>query len=224
MTDPLSKQLQKLIENLARTPAAKPKRISAAKRRERATTQPGYIFRIDLLRTKPPIWRRVAVPAATDLGQLHDITQIAMGWYDCHLHAFQDGPQRYEPPQPDDFGWPSFGPEPIDERKVLIDQIFTRPKKTLHYEYDFGDGWEHSIKFEKRADGPIPRPQLLKGKGACPPEDCGGIWGYYNLIEALADPKHPEHEDLKEWVGDTFDPDHFDIEDLDAALAQFAKR
>jgi len=205
-------------------PGYRPKRISTAKRRELAKTQPGYLFRVDLLSTKPPIWRRIAVPAGTDLGQLHEIIQIAMGWYDCHLHAFRDGQQSYEPPQPDEWGFPTFGPEPIDERRVLIDQIFTRPRKTLRYEYDFGDSWDHSIKFEKRAAGPIPRPQLLKGKRACPPEDCGGVWGYCNLIEALADPKHPEHEDLKEWYGGTLDPEHFDLEGRNAALALITKR
>jgi len=212
----MNKELQDFFKNFGRPPAAKPKRAPAAKRREMAKTQPGFQFRV--------IWRRIAVPAGADLGQLHDIIQIAMGWYDCHLHSFQDGAQVYEPPNPEDFGFPNFGPEPIDERHALIDQIFDRPNKTLHYEYDFGDGWEHSIKFEKRADTPLDRPRILKGRRACPPEDCGGIWGYYSLLEALADPNHPEHEELKEWAGDAFDPEHFDLDDHNAALAQITRR
>ncbi len=92
----------------------------------------------------------------------------------------------------------------------------------FRYNYDFGDYWEHQIVVEKLLprDPEIAYPTCIKGKGNCPPEDCGGIYGFYGLLEALADPKHPDHEDMREWVGEDYYPDHFDLAEINQRLAQ----
>jgi hypothetical protein len=100
-----------------------------------------------------------------------------------------------------------------DEKKVLLRQVLKKPKDRLIYEYDFGDSWEHSVVLEQvlahelRARYPV----ILAGKRACPPEDCGGVPGYYRLLEVLASPRHPEHRDMVEWIGGAFDREAFDV-------------
>lgn len=163
---------------------------------------------------KPPIWRMVQIPTNINFQQLHAIIQEAMGWMNAHLHQFHLG--RQTPffigiPDPyDDSG------ETKDGRKVKINEYLTKEKDQIYYEYDFGDGWAHSIQVQEvlEAKTGIVYPHLLKGKGACPPEDCGGIWGYNNLVEAINDPDHEEHEDLCEWMDtDYWDANEFDLED-----------
>ena len=70
-------------------------------------------------------------------------------------------------------------------------------------------------------DAPLPR--CIKGKGACPPEDIGGIFGYYNFIAALSDPTHPEHDDYKEWIDGDFDPQLFDLDEINALLFEYCR-
>ncbi len=167
-----------------------------------------YQIKVTLRGIKPPIWRRLLVPSAVTLGKLHAILQAAMGWQGGHLHQFVTGDDEY-------YGIrdPDFGLEDVrDESRVRLDRVLRAEKASIVYEYDFGDGWEHTIVLEKilpaSAAGPVPR--CVAGKRACPPEDCGGVPGYYRLLDAIADPKDPEHKALLEWVGGEFDPEHFD--------------
>lgn len=179
---------------------------------------PTQIFqlKITLVGSKPPIWRRVEVPASDTLAQLHTIIQTAMGWHNCHLHQFTMGGAHYGIPDPGDFV------EIHDERQVTLAQRFTAPKQKLTYEYDFGDGWEHALLVEKLlpADATVRYPRCTAGKRACPPEDCGGIWGYAALLEAIADPQHPEHDDKLAWVGGAFEAEQFDVAAVNAALQE----
>ena len=209
-----------------------------------------YQLRVTLKDTKPPIWRRLTVPADLPLGDLHKVIQIAMGWMDGHLHQFILPDKRPRPSleetekacangKPDeDFisrmrGGRYFGPttdplgEPIDmeyedEYTVRLFDVCPKVKSTLTYEYDFGDGWTHIIEvqkiFEAKTDSDCPK--CLAGKKNCPPEDSGGIWGYYNMLEILADPEHKEYEETLEWVGEEFDPDTLDLDEINAELAQ----
>lgn len=174
-----------------------------------------YQIKVTLKDSKPPIWRLLLVPASMTLAQLHGVLQEAMGWYNCHLHQFIAAGECYGEPDPSaDF-------DVIDERNIRLDRLLTTVRSSLVYEYDFGDSWEHKVELEKILpfDSQTTLPQCIKGSRACPPEDIGGVWGYEEFLKAIADPKHPEHEDYKEWLGEDFDPAHVDIDRINAALA-----
>ena len=181
-----------------------------------------YQLKISLDGAKPPIWRRILVPPSIHLGQLHDLIQIAMGWGNCHLHQFIVGNIFYGVPA-NDFG-DAFGLEMRDETKYKLSRFLKKEKNSLRYEYDFGDGWEHKILLEKKLPDDDSRPlcTCIKGKRACPPDDCGGIWGYQEMLEILKDPSHPEYEDWREWVDDEFDPEFFDLDETNQLLAEYS--
>ena len=169
-------------------------------------------LRIVLLNTKPKIWRRVAVSSALTFRQLHDVIQAAMGWEDCHLHEFEVGRERIGTSSKEDS---FFGGEPaLSESKHRLGELLADHKK-FRYWYDFGDDWWHEITIEKRlhASEGNPPAMLLDGENACPPEDCGGPWGYVELSAVLADPTNPEHEAMLDWMGGEFDPKAFDKEE-----------
>ena len=160
---------------------------------------------------KPPVWRRLQVPADIGLDRLHEVIQAAMGWENYHLHVFSHDSGEYGLADPDLMH--------RDERKVALSQLLVRPGDGIGYTYDFGDGWEHDIVLEDVLP-PDPDPEAAgasctAGKGACPPEDCGGAWGYEELKDTLADPEAEDHEAMLEWLGlesgDDFDPKHFSI-------------
>jgi hypothetical protein len=176
-------------------------------------------LKISLMHSKPPIWRRVLVDKSITFADLHEIIQAAMGWYNSHLHEFIVDDQRLSVPYDDPN---EYEVDIIDERKVKLNKPIRAAGQKFRYNYDFGDYWEHQIVVEKLLprDPAIAYPTCIKGKGNCPPEDCGGIYGFYGLLEALADPKHPDHEDMREWVGEDYDPDHFDLAEINQRLAQ----
>ncbi len=174
---------------------------------------PVYEFKITLLGAKPPIWRRLQVPGDANLGWLHAVIQVAMGWTNSHLHHFLTSDARYSNPRhTEDMG---FGEEPDrDEAKAKLVQVAPHEGAQFGYEYDFGDSWEHEITVEKilpNAAATAATALCLDGAGACPPEDCGGIWGYVELLKTLKNPKHPEHRAMKEWLGRPFDAKAFDV-------------
>lgn len=180
----------------------------------------GCQFKITLNDSSPLIWRRVIVPQNASFFELHLAIQGAMGWTDSHLHAFrfQDKNSRGRPVTIE-FPNPEFDQDPdlLDERKEKIISYFGDVFKQCQYDYDFGDGWEHTVLFEKEValDSKEKYPKCIDGKNACPPEDCGGIGGYYGLIEILKDPWHSEHDGMLEWLGlknpDEFRPEKFDL-------------
>lgn len=172
--------------------------------------------------TKPPVWRRLEVSADLGLDQLHEVIQTAMGWHDCHMHVFTDGWNSYGRPDRE------LGHQ--DERKVRLSQLLTKVGDKIGYTYDFGDDWLHDITLEKilPAGAGVTSPVCTAGKGACPPEDCGGVWGYAELKAALADPDAEEHDDMLEWLGlssgDDFDPKEFSAEVVNRRLGSTAWR
>jgi len=176
-----------------------------------------YQIKVTLRYSKPPIWRRIQVRGDTRLDQLHMILQAVMGWWNAHLHQFVVGNIYYGEPHPD------YGFEMRDESRVKLAQVVPHEKAKFVYEYDFGDSWEHELLVEKilPAEKGVRYPRCIKGKRACPPEDVGGVWGYDDFLEAIKDPKHPEHEDMLEWIGDEFDPEEFDLAALNEALSGF---
>jgi hypothetical protein len=165
-----------------------------------------YQIKVSLTGVKPPIWRRLVISSTTDLGGLHEIIQIAMGWTDTHLHQFVVADERFGVPDPD------FEDGIIPENGIRIGSLLKKEKQWITYEYDFGDGWEHKIVLEKilpYTPGKIV-PKCIGGRRGCPPEDVGGVWGYKEFLTAYKDKTHPEHEEMVEWAGEYFDPERFD--------------
>lgn len=175
-----------------------------------------YILRIDLAHLKPPIWRRLEVPGDVSLAGLHRIIQMAFDWTDSHLHGFDIDGVLYGPGDPDPFG---LGVQERDERKYKLAAV-AKAGSCITYTYDFGDDWMHAIKVEKVIPivPGVNYPRCTAGRNAPPPEDCGGPWGYAEVLQALADPSHPDREDLLDWGDEDFDPKAFDIEEINAGL------
>jgi Plasmid pRiA4b ORF-3-like protein len=178
-----------------------------------------YQIKVTLRDTRPPIWRRLLVPAGLTLDALHDMLQVAMGWDDSHMHEFRIGQRRFGKPDPNDR---LMGLDPVgNERATHLYKVLGKVGAKATYTYDFGDGWEHVIVVEKVLP-PDPAghyPICVGGKLQGPPDDCGGVPGYYNLLEALRDPDHEEHEDLLDWVGGEFNPDAFSVDEVNQKLA-----
>jgi hypothetical protein len=176
-----------------------------------------YEIKIILKGSKPKIWRRVRINPNISLDDLHKIIQTAMGWTNSHLHHFISGKKFYGNPDDDEYGDMNIK----DSKKFKILKILESEGSSIIYEYDFGDGWEHEIKLEKiDEDINIIHPLCIAGKRNCPPEDSGGVWGYQEMLEIIKDKNHEEYEDTIEWMGTDFDPDYFDIDDTNEALAQ----
>jgi Plasmid pRiA4b ORF-3-like protein len=182
-----------------------------------------YQIKVTLLGTDPPIWRRLLIPATLTLQQLHDVLQFAMGWEDCHMHEFRIGQQLFGTPNAmeEAFG----GPHTASERTARLSDVLGRSRKAM-YTYDFGDSWDHEIVVEKRlpAEPTGVYPTCVAGERHGPPEDCGGIPGFYNLLEAISDPEHEEHESMLEWLGDRFDPEAFSVDEVNRRLMSLQRR
>lgn len=173
-----------------------------------------YQAKITLKGIRPPIWRRVLVPGAMRLSDLHQVIQTVFGWTDSHLHQFEIDRASYG--QPDDFDQ-----DVRDEAKVILWDAIGVGTKRFTYVYDFGDNWEHEVVVEKviAGDSGRERPVCLAGRRHRPPEDCGGPPGYAEFLRAISDPRHAEHAAMLEWVGGAFDPEAFDIAAVNRALA-----
>ncbi|WP_097223801.1 plasmid pRiA4b ORF-3 family protein [Streptomyces sp. OV198] len=200
--------------------AAMAKSRSAKPNSRTAPSQSVHKIKITLRDSRPPIWRRLEVPSGITLRELHDIIQAAFGWEDYHMWAFESGQDRYGVADRD------LGIRSAASKRLR--QVAPHVGDRFRYTYDFGDDWEHDILIEDVTE-PEPDtgyPRCLTGRRACPPEDCGGIWGYDYLIEILADPRHEEHEDRLEWLGldsaDQFDPATFDAAQANSALSALA--
>lgn len=172
--------------------------------------QPATIrqLRIVLGETKPPIWRRILVPADINLHDLHVAIQRAMGWYGCHLHEFRIGDMSFADHTVD----VDLSPDILDENQHTLARVLAvSGKKQFRYDYDFGDGWNHQVYVQKLtvADPKLTYPRCIDGARNCPPEDCGGVGGYYRLLSILKNPRHPEYRDMRRWLGGPYDPDRF---------------
>jgi hypothetical protein len=172
-----------------------------------------HTLKVTLRGVTPPVWRRIVVDSQTKLSTLSDLLEAAMGWYGGHLHVFDVAGTTYGEPNP---SWDDV----LDERKVRLATVLPSVKSRMRWDYDFGDGWEHDVLVE--AIGPpepdATYPTCLAGRRACPLEDCGGPYGYQELLVALADPAHPDHSNLTEWAPSDFDPEEFDPDDATEAM------
>ncbi|MGA8832332.1 MAG: plasmid pRiA4b ORF-3 family protein [Desulfomonilaceae bacterium] len=170
-----------------------------------------YQMKITLKEVKPPIWRRIQVKGNTTLHALHRTIQTVMGWSDSHLHEFNIFGVSYGDPE-QEVG--------SDEKRVRLNKLDLEEQDKFAYIYDFGDDWEHQIVIEKilPIDEKTQYPICLTGKRSCPPEDCGGSTGYMDLLDVLDDPNDPEYEERIEWIGEDFDSEMFDIEQINRRL------
>ena len=172
-----------------------------------------FCFNVELLEIAPPIWRRIEVSGEATFWDLHVAIQDAMGWEDRHVHAFlvnadRRGRRRIGVPDP-------YGNMEIDPAwKRKLSRYFKKPGDRHEYEYDFGDYWRHLVTLESIAPaGPGAKyPRCVDGARRCPPEDCGGVPGYADFLEAIADPSHEAHAEMLEWCGGAFDPAAFDAQ------------
>jgi hypothetical protein len=178
-------------------------------------------LKVKLDEVEPAVVRQLEVPLTIRLDRLHLVLQAAMGWTNSHLYEIRIGDVGWGIPDPD------FGDGPLDARKTrLIDALEDVGKRSFTYLYDFGDGWEHTIRIERITEAMpgITYPCLVEATGRCPPEDVGGPWGYSEFLETIADPDHEEHDDTVVWADGEFDPKIVDVDHLKTAVAALAKR
>jgi hypothetical protein len=178
-----------------------------------------YLLKIQLLDIEPAIWRRFVVPANITLDRLHDVIQIVMGWTDSHLHEFTIGNKRYTQ-------YPESKEDGLVCGRYRLEDLIKQKGRTFSYRYDFGDSWEHELVLEdSRYVNPELRTELacLEGERACPPEDVGGVHGYFEFYNALKDPSHEEHESSVEWSGGDFDSVRFDFELVNRELMKYLR-
>jgi len=179
-----------------------------------------YQIQVALKGFKPKIWRRILVPSAASLSDFHKIIQTTMGWTNSHWHQFIKDQTFYTVKMQDDDFWDESNN--VDYKKIKIADLLKKEKEKIIYEYDYGDGWEHVVILEKilPIDEKMKYPVCLAGKMNCPPEDCGGAWGYADMLEILKQPDHEEYESYIEWLGIEFDPQYFDKNEKNELLRE----
>ncbi len=194
--------------------------MSETKPRSSASATNSAMYQLKLSLSGTPAWRRLLVREDMNIGLLHAVIQVAMGWTNSHLHLFFINNKLYTDPSTSD-NMDIDGPPELDEGKSTLKEVAPREKTKFTYEYDFGDSWEHKVTVEKihAPDGKRKHfAECIDGRGGCPPEDCGGVGGYAELLDIMKEPGHSEYESMKEWLGDRFDPEKLDIDHVNAHL------
>ena len=198
----------------------------AANRRTKSQEPPtsgGFSqLRIELEGPEPSIWRRLIVPSDANLQWLHAVIQLSMGWTNSHLHQFLSGDQVISDPTFELDAYEGDAPV-LNEANVRLNELVTSPGEVLGYEYDFGDSWNHRIAVEVLSNPEAAvagKAVCLAGARSCPPEDCGGVDGYVELLKALKNPKHRDHKTMTEWLGRPFEGEAFSVEETNACLAK----
>ncbi len=165
-----------------------------------------HTLKVSLRDVSPPVWRMLEVPSEMTLGELSDVLVMAMGWEGYHLHAFTADGTIYWPVSKDDWF-----DDREDETRHRVGEVLPQSGMTMEWEYDMGDSWAHDIVVQAvaPADPGARQPRCTDGSGACPPEDCGGVWGYAELVDAVGDPGHPRHGEAVEILGEGYDPSYF---------------
>jgi hypothetical protein len=178
-----------------------------------------YQIKISLKDIRPEIWRRIQIDSKTTLYEMHHIIQIVMNWRNYHLYQFVINDKLYRTRIRYGNAELLDDPEAIDDRSTLISSILINEKDTLIYEYDFGDSWEHLIKLEKIIQiGKIMHPKCTAGKLNTPPEDCGGIPGFYNFVDIMSDKKSRDYKSTRKWYGGEYDPIFMDLAKINENL------
>ncbi|WP_184542340.1 plasmid pRiA4b ORF-3 family protein [Mucilaginibacter sp. FT3.2] len=186
-----------------------------------------FQFKITLVYTdKPVVWRRVLVPDEITFADLHEVIQEAFGWEHSHLYQFSEKGWGSKPCYQSLDEYDGDGADIKDSNDTLINEVLQRARQKYTYIYDFGDDWKHEILLEKILDKPVLIPLCTDGEGACPPEDCGGVPGYYNMVDVVNNSENEEHEDTREWMGiadgEKWDVSAFDLEAANARCTALA--
>ena len=176
-----------------------------------------YQLKITLENIEPAIWRKFQVKSDITLFNLHEYIQVVMGWDDYHMHEFQIKGKKYGTPDPG--GETMFGPKINNDKKFKVGNLLSEGD-VFEYVYDFGDNWRHTIEVEKvlGLEAGVDYPVCLAGRRSCPPEDCGGPWGYQQMLEVLTDPEHEDYDYYCECLGDEFDAEEFDVDTVNGCL------
>ena len=176
-----------------------------------------YLLKIELAEAHPAIWRQFVVPATISLDRLHDVIQIVMGWNDSHLYEFTIGKKRYTES-------PEFMEDGLEAGMYRLVDLIKQKGRTFNYVYDFGDNWQHTITILDSRYVDSERMGFIAchdGERACPPDDVGGVYGYFDFCHALKDPLSDEHESCRHWIGDDFDPEVFKMDDVNWELMKY---
>ena len=184
----------------------------------RANTQIYQLY-IELNGVQPAIWRRFQVAGDITLFRLHEYIQVFMGWEHCHMHEFRINGERYGMPDPG--GEAMFGTHVCNDKKYKLCDLVAEGDEFV-YVYDFGDDWHHTVKIEEvlEPEAGVKYPTCMAGERACPPEDCGGPWGYPEFLQTLRGRNKKERQKLLDWLGDDFDPEAFDVNKVNQLLRQ----
>lgn len=179
-----------------------------------------YQIKISLEGIRPEIWRRLLVPASMHMYDFHIAIQFAMGWENAHLHEFIKGRKHYREFFDDDDSWDE--KRDVDYEDVMLEDLLYKQNDSIKYCYDFGDNWMHTITLEgmEEIDGPFRSPVCLGGENACPPEDVGGIPGYFNFAAVMKNPKDKEYKEYKEWYGDDYDATYLSLAQVNGELVE----
>lgn len=205
----------------ATTTKATTTKVTAAKAKPEKTKPQKtlyYQIKITLVDAPLPIWRRLYIHSQIPLSMLHEVIQITMGWSNYHLHHFEMNGKRYS-----DVQGAAGEKGVLDDNKYTLQDLLKNPGDKLTYMYDFGDDWEHDVTLEKmgETENPSYLARCIIGKRACPPEDVGGVGGYWEFINAIEDPDNEEQLERLEWVGCDFDPNSFDARLVNVRLELF---
>ena len=189
-----------------------------------------YEIKVSIRDTHPPVWRRLQIPEGITFHELNAIIQLAFDWCGYHAYNFEVGATLHdmgmfiELPELDD-GWGDY--EAKNSKKEKIDKYF-KDYKRMKYTYDFGDDWIHDIIIEKtiETDNKLTKPICIKAKMADLPEDCGGPYGYEELLDILSDKNNERYNEMKEWVDGGFtnwydDREYVDIEEINRRLEDY---
>ena len=181
-----------------------------------------YQLKVTLMEVEPPIWRYFQVLGESTLYDLHGVLQLVMGWRECHLHEFVIGQDRYSTL----YGEMDHTEGVVEDQLVALAEAVQREGMKFTYTYDFGDDWKHEVLVQKilKPDPKGTYPVCLGGERGCPPEDCGGAWGYEELLETIGNPEHEEHDRIMEWLGGSFDPEAFDAKAVNRSLKKAKAR
>ena len=180
------------------------------------------VLRIELETIKPLIWRRVAVPTSMRLDVMHRVIQAVMGWLDYHLWEFEASGRKYSVLLPDD---PDWNERIKDAAKTKLFALLRIDLKEFWYVYDMGDDWRHRIIVEElKAADSVLYPRFLGGERRCPPEDCGGIPGYYEFLNDIANTQNEKREAALDWYGGPYDPDDIGEQQINTTLSRIANR
>lgn len=184
------------------------------------TPLPRFQFKVTLVGTDPPVWRRVLVPRNATLKRLSDVIQLSMGWTGIHMHRFKQDGREFGTMHP-------FIPIYLeDDSQFAITYLWPRPGIAVTYEYDFVSHWEHIVVLENILPGDQSPPgvRCLEGERACPPEHCKGAEDFQALLGTVWSPAFRGHGLPTQWTGGTFDPCGLDLDAVNKALTRRVPR